>query len=448
MSRTLLIPVETVAREFDGKLLLALIARERGWNVFLGSQAAMRKGYADLPKGVYLSKSAAHNNKKHLANMRAYGHRIAVLDEEVLIRESDDIFNMKHERGAFEDVELVLAWGNDSEKLLQKLPQLNNCKIAATGNPRIDMLSSKLVDYYSKETEEINNKFGNYVLFNSNFSNVNHFKPGHTRFRLASWVPKAQQIEIFSELKARKVSLMNSFTSLLPELAERIAPRKLIVRPHPSESDEIWKRTLAGNENAAVVFKGSVIPWILGAEAVVHSGCTTAVEATILGVPCVSLSPFSEQGLNLPDSLSLRCSTEDDVIETVEGLLNGQTNFDPASTANTNLLAEYICDDPHELSCRRILDQLEGKFYNSRFDVERVSNYLVEKSFYGSLKRAAKWLFLKTRWGRYSRLYSTRKFPELMEDFIDDQISVFQRILGDFDGVKLERVDKNLFHLR
>jgi len=453
MPRTLLIPVETAAREFDGKLLLALIARERGWDVFLGSQGAMRQHYADLPKGVYLSKSARRDNKKYFTRMRAHGHRIAVLDEEVLIRESEDIFSMKHEIGAFKDVELVLTWGDDSQKFLQKLPQLKNIEVVVTGNPRIDMLSKRVSEYYSEEVDKIKSEHGNYVLFNSNFSNVNHFIPGHTRFKLANWVPKAQQTEIFSELRARKISLMNSFSHLLPELAKKIAPTKLIVRPHPSESDELWKRAVQGIDNAEVIFQGSVVPWNLGAEAVVHSGCTTAVEATIMGVACVSLSPFSEQGLTLPDSLSLRCSTADEVVDTVDKLLNGQVDFDPGSTANKNLVAEYICSDPRELSCCRILDQLERRFYVPHFDKENGGNQnggnqAVEAQFYEPLKEAAKWLFLKTRWGRYSREYSLRKFPELKEAFVEKQIGVFQGVLSDFDGVKLEKVSKNLFYLK
>lgn len=448
MPRTLLIPIETAAREFDGKLLLALTARKRGWDVFLGSQGAMRHRYAELPKGVFLSKSARRDNRKYFAKMRAHGHRIAVLDEEVLIRESDDIFSMKHEVGAFEDVELVLTWGDDSKKFLQKLPQLKDVEVVATGNPRIDMLSKMVREYYSEEVETIKSQHGNFVLFNSNFSNVNHFIPGHTRFKLANWVPKAQQTEIFSELKARKISLMNSFAHLLPELATKIAPTKLIIRPHPSESDEIWKRAVEGNDNAEVIFQGSVVPWILGAEAVVHSGCTTAVEATIMGIACVSLSPFSEQGLTLPDALSLRCSTENEVIEAVVNLLHGQVDFDPVSAANKNLVADYICSDPRELSCCRILDQLERKFYDPPLDPESGGNHAIGAHFYEALKEAAKHAFLKTRWGRYSQSYSMRKFPELKQALVEHKIGVFRNVLNDFDGVKVEKVDKNLFCLK
>lgn len=448
MSRTLLIPVETAAREFDGKLLLALTARERGWTVFLGSQGAMRQRSADLPKGIYLSKSARRTNKKHFSRMRADGHRIAVLDEEVLIRESDAIYSMKHEMGAFDDVGLVLSWGDDSRKLLQNLPQLKNVDVVATGNPRIDMLSNRLRNYYQDEIAQIKSAHGDYVLFNSNFANVNHFISGHTRFKLASWVPKAQHAELFNEVRARKTSLMDSFVSLLPELAKKIAPKKLIIRPHPSESDEIWKRAVMDTENAEVVFQGSVVPWILGAETVMHSGCTTAVEATIMGVPCVSFLPFSDTDLNLPDALSLQCSTEAGVVEAVDNLLRGQQEFNPASPANKALLADYIVNDAGELSCCRILDQLERKFYDPSVDFENSAKRKADVPFRELMKEFARRLFLKTRLGRYSRSYSERKFPELKKEFVEKQIGVFQRVLDDFEGVKLEKVDKNVFRLR
>jgi len=448
MSRTLLIPVETAAREFDGKLLLALTARERGWNVFLGSQGAIRQCSAGLPKGVFLSKSARRTNKKHFSRMRVEGHRIAVLDEEVLIRESDDIYGMKHEMGAFDDVGLVLSWGDDSKKLLQNLPQLKNVEVVATGNPRIDMLSERLRQYYSDEIAQIKSQHGDYVLFNGNFASVNHFISGHTRFKLASWVSKAQRTELFEEVRARKTSLMESFVCLLPELAKKIAPKKLIIRPHPSESDEIWNRAMKDTENAEVIFQGSVVPWILGAETVVHSGCTTAVEATIMGVPCVSLSPFPDPDLSLPDALSLRCSTEAGVVEAVDNLIRGQQEFNPASPANKALLANYIVNDARELSCSRILDQLEQKFYDTPFDVESDANRKADVPVRELLKEFARRQFLKTWLGKYSRSYSDRKFPELKKDFVEKQIGVFQRVLGDFDGVKLEKVEKNVFRLK
>lgn len=41
--RVLLLQVETLGREFDGKLLLALVAAERNWQVVLGEQAVMRE---------------------------------------------------------------------------------------------------------------------------------------------------------------------------------------------------------------------------------------------------------------------------------------------------------------------------------------------------------------------------------------------------------------------
>lgn len=448
MSRTLLIPIETAAREFDGKLLLALTARERGWNVFLGSQGAMRQRSADLPKGVYLSKSARRTNKKHFSRMRADGHRIAVLDEEVLIRESDAIYGMKHEMGAFDDVGLVLAWGDDSRKCLQDLPQLKNVEVVATGNPRIDMLSNRLRDYYSDGVAQIKSQHGDYVLFNSNFANVNHFISGHTRFKLASWVSKSQYAELIKDVRAHKTSLMEAFVSLLPDLARKIAPKKLIIRPHPSESDEIWKRAIKDIENAEVVFQGSVVPWILGAETVVHSGCTTAVEATIMGVPCVSLSPFPEPGINLPDALSLRCSTGTGVIEAVDNLLRGQQKFNPASPANNALLADYIVNDAREMSCCRILNLLERKFYDPPFAFESGGSHKADIPVREQLKQTAKRLILKTWLGRYSRSYSERKFPELNEEFVEKQIGVFQRVLDDFESVKLEKVAKNVFRLR
>jgi surface carbohydrate biosynthesis protein len=59
-----------------------------------------------------------------------------------------------------------------------------------------------------------------------------------------------------------------------------------------------------------VVHRGSVLPWLLACRALVHNGCTTAVESYAMGVPAVAyLKTFNpEYDLDyqgLPNRLSM-----------------------------------------------------------------------------------------------------------------------------------------------
>ena len=66
----LLLPVETKAREFHAKLLLAAVAVERGYQVVLGEQNAMVRQMAHLPRGLYVDKSIAATKTRHFQRLR------------------------------------------------------------------------------------------------------------------------------------------------------------------------------------------------------------------------------------------------------------------------------------------------------------------------------------------------------------------------------------------
>ena len=54
----LYIPVETVVREFDAKMLLACVAAEAGYDVVLGNQKIFMQKLECMPRGIFLDKSA------------------------------------------------------------------------------------------------------------------------------------------------------------------------------------------------------------------------------------------------------------------------------------------------------------------------------------------------------------------------------------------------------
>src|SRR5436189_1324678 len=87
---TLLLPVETLNREFDAKLHLALRAANRGWRVILGGRSAINRHLPELPRSIYVSKGIRVGNKRILRAMERFGHVVVALDEESLIRQSDE----------------------------------------------------------------------------------------------------------------------------------------------------------------------------------------------------------------------------------------------------------------------------------------------------------------------------------------------------------------------
>jgi hypothetical protein len=64
-----------------------------------------------------------------------------------------------------------------------------------------------------------------------------------------------------------------------------------VLRPHPSEDPGYYEAALAPFANVVVIREGSVLKWIRAADLVVHSNCTTGIEAILAGRPAVNFLP-------------------------------------------------------------------------------------------------------------------------------------------------------------
>ena len=191
--------------------------------------------------------------------MRRLGHLSAVLDEEALVRQTDDIYVMKHARCALDDVDLPMTWGEENAALWRDSKPYDPSRIAVTGNPRVDMLRPDPRPNHQAEIDAIRSRHGDDVLFNSNFAMVNHYIAGKWRVTLASWAPEQDRQAQTASILDHKRALFDRFRAVLPKVARAIAPVNLIVRPHPSESHGAREGALASEPNASVVFEGSIV---------------------------------------------------------------------------------------------------------------------------------------------------------------------------------------------
>jgi surface carbohydrate biosynthesis protein len=438
--RTLLLPVETVVRELDGKLLLALVARERGWTVYVGEESIFRERPTEVPPGVFLAKSARQGNARAFRRLSATGSAIAVLDEEALVRQTDDIYLMKHETNALRNVRLLMTWGEETRLLWVNSGKCDPLLVRSTGNPRVDMLRPELRGYHAKEIEDIRSRFGDYVLFNSNFATVNHFIAGESRFGFASWVTAEDKARHTSTLLDHKRALFENFLAVLPRVAEAIAPATLVIRPHPSEDQLPWKRIAAGHGNAAVVLEGSVVPWLAGARALVHNGCTTAVEAAVLGTRAISYRPVKSDSFDnpLPNGLSLECDSEESLLAALRDVLSNAPL--PLDRKQEEMLGFHVAGLKGPLACEGIMEAIEAGALAGGAAAAGANNWLarIEAQVRGNVAG------LRIR-SRRRRAYHEHKFPELTLRDVNSRIDRFRAVLGRFEGAIARQAARNLF---
>ena len=79
--RSFIIPVETLNRELDGKLLLALYALGRDWQPIIGGRTIINSQLPDLPQSVMLGKGIRVGNRLVFWLAEQLGHIIVALDD-------------------------------------------------------------------------------------------------------------------------------------------------------------------------------------------------------------------------------------------------------------------------------------------------------------------------------------------------------------------------------
>jgi surface carbohydrate biosynthesis protein len=370
----LIIPVENQVRELDPKLLLACIAARRGFTSIIGSHREIDFRIASFPRGLYLNKSMTERNLKMFHIMQRIGHAILTWDEEALVHLPPEIYYSRRlSPEAIRCVSHLFAWGENNAALWRQYPDFpENLPIHVTGNPRNDMLRPELHSFYAEEVRAIRERHGEYLLVNTNFNHVNAFFPAQNLFKPLKHPQDPPRfgkagvgmpLSFAQALHDQKLAIFEAFKGLIPQLAQAFPGLSIVVRPHPTESQEVYRKIAAGSPRVHVTNEGNVVPWLLGARALVHNGCTTGVEAFVMRIPAFSFRPSVSEAIDntfylLPHGLSHQCFTTQSLLESIEHALKGAIG--PAGGAErAAMVKRYLTGQDGALACERMADVLE-----------------------------------------------------------------------------------------
>jgi len=458
---TLIIPVENQVRELDAKLLLSCVAAERGFPVVIGSRAYIHFEAASLPRGIYLAKSMRRLSNSMFRILRMLGHEIIAWEEEALVHPpADTYYSLRLSPITMKNVSHFFVWGQENFELINQYPQLpENLPIHITGNPRGDILRPELRAYFSEEVEQLRKTYGDFVLINTNFTNVNPFIPSVGLFIPTKDGEKTDRrgqggigmSDAFAEgLWHHKKAIMESFKQLIPALERAFPDVTIVVRPHPSENQQIYHDIAAQCQRVKVINKGNVVPWLLASKTMIHNGCTTGLEAYALGVPAISyLACFDEyydydfQGL--PTKLSYQSFNFDELAETLSRILQGEQGVADGEERK-KLIDYYLAARQDRLACERIIDVLEANGYNqSQPPASSAAQYLAGWAL-SNLKATLTRLYMR-RPGPNRLAYHNHRFPEISVAQIEQKIAQFGQLLNRFKTVKVTRQSQHLFKI-
>jgi surface carbohydrate biosynthesis protein len=440
---TLIIPVENQLRELDAKLLLSCVAAERGFPVVLGSRAFIHFAVASLPRGVYLAKSMRALSNRMFDIIRKVGHEIVAWDEEALVRAPDaQYWERRLSAGTVQKVSAIIAWGPDDARVFREYPGYTGAPIYITGNPRVDMMRREVRSFYNEEVERIRERFGRFVLINTNFGWNNHFIPNFAQINNAG----KPMGGFMTSLVAHRTAIFEHFQKMVPALSEALPGFTILVRPHPTESHVPWNEIAGGLGNVKVVHEGNVIPWLMACEALVHNSCTTAVEAFVLGTPAVAYQPVRMKTFDdeLPNSLSHRAFSIEELGRTLGSILAGEQRIDDQPNRR-QLIERHIAALEGPLAAERMVDVLEQSGYASRPPPRPSPSRYLEGWVHTKARNCVKAINMRRSKHRNSIEYHAHRFPDIAVEELREKVERLGKQLGRFEKVRVRQISQHIF---
>jgi len=439
----LIIPVEVKAREFHSRLLLSLTAVNAGFNVIFGSKNQIMNNIPRFPKGIYFDKSISINKVWFFDKLQENGIKIVSIDEEGLMSQNNSHKYITQRIGevTLGMVEKVFTWGESERELIcDYYPDFKD-KIISSGNPRVDILSKEYNQIYNQQALKYKEEFGHFILFPSNFT-VNHAlgsKNFDALLRELGRVKNKADIKHYKEKAGFFERTFKKFTELICELAARYPSINIIVRPHPSEDHYHWKAIAKKYRNVFVKYEGAIAPWIKASQVVIHSSCTTGLEAFLMHKTVLSYLPYTDHEYvkHISNDVSIVFHKQEDILTNIDQYLIAGYS-DPNVKMKLITLRRHISNLDAELATERIVRALKAIPLEEDTLDFRTDYISKAKDTFRRFKKAVKY-------NNPANRYADQKFNGSSLSEVRNIYEQFHKINGIANSFKISELTKDIY---
>lgn len=435
------IHIEVSSRELHSKLLLAVVAAARGHSVIVGD-VIMGARLKLLPPSVFHTKDMSPSEKviKRHEEILRRGHKITNQDEEPSVVSYEDSGpTTRYGEETMAGVSAVFCWGESARSAMVEVYPHHAKKIFLTGSPRADLWSPRFAQLWQQDT---NLPGGPFLLVSSNM--------GDPRLSLSgelSILSKARYFERnksfgpdFLQATSERYRVWASFLEAITELSEIAHGYKIIVRPHPAEKPDAWKILLGNLPNVEVIREGAISGWLNASFALLHNGCTSALEATLAEKPVISYSNFDQQSLKLSNDLGSRANNLDELKALVDNywfLAQSEKAYE-VPTEDKRTVSRKIHLQENELAAARIVDVWDGlvpkNFLSLHtvwgFRLSLLLKHMRDHVFSVFLPKKTRVVIANTK----------EKFPNLDFSTVKRQVDTLEKLIGLSDAVEVKRI--------
>ena len=438
------IHVEIIERELDSKLLLALCAAARGHDVVVCRHATIRymvnenKGL--FAPGIFHAKDITPRKAKLARHdkLKKKGFFITSMDEEggLLLWDYEFFAKSRLSEKSLEQTSAVFCWGeHDYNELVKYYPKYKS-HFFNTGSTRADLWKEAFYPFWGKPKGMPQKP---YLLLSSNFSLINSH---HHFWEVVSSQRNSGYFERYPELEkhryfgiAEETKILFELKNAIEKLAVSLPEIDIVVRPHPAEHPDSWKHLLGDYDNIHVIRRGPITPWVNNSFAIIHNGCTTAMEATVSGKPVISFVPFTKTYEHvIPNSLGYKVKDSEELIQVVKKIRSGENK-----QFSDDVVLKKIRYTGSELAADRMVDIWE-EIANSNFEIQnnwqRVKKALTHMKYKELFHRIFKKIRRKDNHEKYRY-----RFPPLQIKEVIRKVELLKECTGKGSGVQIQFLD-------
>lgn len=286
--------VDNPLRDLNGLILLAYQLVKRGMDVWLVPMYEQWNEIQAIRPDAVMVNYLRENNRNHVISYLRAGMMVGVLETEgVGGRSLNEYRQLVSTTGCTDLLDLYFLWGSSQKTALLEEGVIPESIAKVTGCPRYDFCATPWRHLLERRESRP------YILINTSFPTANpRFSAGQGA-EIAAMVAAGFSAEFAAEYIDAARGALIGMVGLLEELAVRFPDRLFVLRPHPFESPEGY-RSLRRFPNLVIRQEGTSLEWVAHADALIHLNCSTAVEASMLGVAALSPSWLDASPLHVP----------------------------------------------------------------------------------------------------------------------------------------------------
>jgi surface carbohydrate biosynthesis protein len=211
-----------------------------------------------------------------------------------------------------------------------------------TGCPRFDIASLRWRD-------TLNYREDNYILVNANFPLVNPMFSRDVAEEGCILVRAGWDRDYVDKMIEDQREIQRGFLETVSQLAATFPERQFLVRPHPFEGVDIYKRRFSQFQNIKIDASGSVLNVLKNCACLLHLNCGTSIEAVMLDRLPISMEYLNTQHMaghsTLPSQISLRAKSFDELVKLLENLPKAIEGFDFSGVYQSHIYGFFYKND-------------------------------------------------------------------------------------------------------